>query len=167
MEAELRRGERGNVQTQTSFRDSDSSFEYESDRVSLHSVLHRLSSLFHTYLGGGSRTGGEGSAGSRRESPSPSQSAAVSRQSSTRHRQTNSTFLDVLVPSRRSSIWSLSTMVVAAQVRVFFRSASCRPDPPCNTAGPYVRLLTFRSIFATHGTRSCRANYRHGHKCVR
>ena len=55
MEAELRRDVRGHVQTQTSFQDSDSSFEYESDRVSLHSVLHRLSSLFHSYLGGTSQ----------------------------------------------------------------------------------------------------------------
>lgn len=122
---------RGHVMTQTSF-DSESSFEFEPDRISLRSVLHRMSSIFHSYLGGG---GGLSRQGSRRDSPSPSASAAstsVSRQSSTRRDRSastrtttgkqparNSALLDVLLPgpgSRRSSIWSLGTMVVSAQV---------------------------------------------------
>ena len=117
---------RGHVQTQTSFSDSDSSFVYEPDRVSLRSVLHRMSSIFHSYLGGGalSRQGST----RRGDSPSPIGSIAsgdVSRQNSARRRggpnpkNRNSTLLDVLVPgggSRRSSIWSLGTMVVSAQV---------------------------------------------------
>ena len=122
---------REHVQTQTSFSDSESSFEYEPDKVSLRSVLHRMSSIFHSYLGGG----GLSRQGSRRgDTPSPIGSVAsgdFSRQNSTRRRTTggnssannnrnrNSTLLDVLVPgggSRRSSIWSLGTMVVSAQV---------------------------------------------------
>ena len=125
------------MQTQTSFADSDSSFEFEPDRVSLRSVLHRMSSIFHSYLGGGG-AGGLSRQGSRRETPSPSASNAsgnVSRQSSTRrttgtggrssvHRHSsnrNSVLLDVLLPgagsgSRRSSIWSLGTMIVSAQI---------------------------------------------------
>lgn len=119
-----RDAERGHVQTQTSFTDSDaSSFDYEPDRISLRSVLNRMSSIFHSYLGGGALS----RQGSRRDSPSPAGSAAsgdVSRQNSTRRRtgsarNRNSMLLDVLVPgggSRRSSIWSLGTMVVSAQV---------------------------------------------------
>lgn len=123
---------RGHVQTQTSFSDSNSSFEYEPDRISLRSVLHRMSSIFHSYLGGG---GGLSRQNSRRgqETPSPIGSVAsgdVSRQNSARRRvagqatsanprNRNSTLLDVFVPgggSRRSSIWSLGTMIVSAQV---------------------------------------------------
>lgn len=121
-----RDAERGHVQTQTSFSESDASslFDYEPDRISLRSVLHRMSSIFHSYLGGG----GLSRQGSRRgDTPSPAGSAAsgdVSRQNSTRRRagsarNRNSMLLDVLVPgggSRRSSIWSLGTMVVSAQV---------------------------------------------------
>lgn len=132
LEAKRRREEaREHVQTQTSFDDSTSSFDYEPDRVSLRSVLNRMSSIFHSYLGGGlSRQG------SRRDSPSPSASAAsaggdvISRQSSTRrsgkapnrHSARNSALLDVLLPgpgSRRSSVWSLGTMIVSAQVTYF------------------------------------------------
>lgn len=127
---------RGHVQTQTSFSNdsTDSSFAYEPDRLSLRSVLNRMSSLFHTYLGGG---GGLSRQSSRRgDTPSPIGSVAsaggqMSRQSSTRHRvgsgshppksRPHSTLLDVFVPgSRRSSIWSLGTMVVSAQVKVSF-----------------------------------------------
>ncbi|XP_059350945.1 sodium channel protein 60E-like [Daphnia carinata] len=122
---------RGHVQTQTSFSidSSDSSFAYEPDRLSLRSVLNRMSSLFHTYLGGGGLS--RQSSSRYGDSPSPIGSVAsggqASRQNSTRRRlgsgahppksRPHSTLLDVLVPgSRRSSIWSLGTMVVSAQV---------------------------------------------------
>lgn len=123
---------RGHVQTQTSFSNdsTDSSFAYEPDRVSLRSVLNRMSSLFHTYLGGGGLS--RQSSSRRGDTPSPigsitSGGGQMSRQNSTRHRvgsgshppksRPHSTLLDVFVPgSRRSSIWSLGTMVVSAQV---------------------------------------------------
>ncbi|XP_045030730.1 sodium channel protein 60E isoform X2 [Daphnia magna] len=123
---------RGHVQTQTSFSidSTDSSFAYEPDRLSLRSVLNRMSSLFHTYLGGGGLS--RQSSSRYGDSPSPIGSVAsgggqASRQNSTRRRlgsgahppksRPHSTLLDVLVPgSRRSSIWSLGTMVVSAQV---------------------------------------------------
>ena len=122
MEKELRRSERGHVETQTSLNNSESSFEYEPDRVSLRSLLHRMSSLFHSYWGGGGGGGGGGVSrqGSRRGSASPAPSTAVSRQSSTRVKNKQSTgtvLLDVLAPSRRGSIWSLGTMIVSAQVK--------------------------------------------------
>ena len=143
---------RGHVQTQTSFSTlsgSTSSFEYEPDKVSLRSVLNRMSSLFHTYLGGGGGGGGLSRQGSAHrsnnktveDSPSPSAvsvaSGTSSRQSSISRKrrssgaaarssssQRNSALLDVLSPSagggsggsRRSSIWSLGTLVVSAQV---------------------------------------------------
>ena len=125
---------RGHVQTQTSFSNdsTDSSFAYEPDRVSLRSVLNRMSSLFHTYLGGGGGLSRQSSS-RRGDTPSPIGSITsggggqMSRQNSTRHRvgsgshppksRPHSTLLDVFVPgSRRSSIWSLGTMVVSAQV---------------------------------------------------
>lgn len=126
---------RGHVQTQTSFSidSTDSSFAYEPDRLSLRSVLNRMSSLFHTYLGGGGLS--RQSSSRYGDSPSPIGSVAsgggggqASRQNSTRRRlgsgahppksRPHSTLLDVLVPgSRRSSIWSLGTMVVSAQVQ--------------------------------------------------
>ena len=136
LEAKRRREEaREHVQTQTSFDDSTSSFDYEPDRISLRSVLNRMSSIFHSYLGGGIG-GGLSRQGSRRDTPSPSASAAsaggdvISRQSSTRrsgkapnrHSARNSALLDVLLPgpgSRRSSVWSLGTMIVSAQVTYF------------------------------------------------
>lgn len=123
---------RGHVQTQTSFScdSTDSSFAYEPDRISLRSVLNRMSSLFHTYLGGGGLSRQNSSRCG--DSPSPigsvTSASQVSRQNSTRRRlassgahppksRPHSTLLDVLVPgSRRSSIWSLGTMVVSAQV---------------------------------------------------
>lgn len=113
MEAELRKSGREDVETQTSFPDSELSFEYDADRISLRSVLHRMSSLFQSFHFGGIVTSRPGS---RKGSPSPSPSVAVSRQSSYRNKRPSTTFLDVLVPSRRGSIWSLSTMVVSAQV---------------------------------------------------
>ena len=56
---------RGHVQTQTSFStlsDSggSSNFEYEPDKLSLRSVLNRMSSLFHTFHLGGSGSGSNG-----------------------------------------------------------------------------------------------------------
>ena len=131
----MRRSDHGHAETQTSLSNSESSFEYEPDRVSLRSLLHRMSSLFHSYWGGGGGGGGGGAggggagggggggggggSGSRRGSVSPSPSTAVSRQSSTRAKNKPSTgtvLLDVLAPSRRGSIWSLGTMIVSAQV---------------------------------------------------
>ena len=142
---------RGHVQTQTSFSTlsgSTSSFEYEPDKVSLRSVLNRMSSLFHTYLGGGgggglSRQGSAHRSNNKTVEDSPSPSAvSVASGTSSRHSsisrkrrssgaaarssssQRNSALLDVLSPgagggsggSRRSSIWSLGTLVVSAQV---------------------------------------------------
>lgn len=157
------------MQTQTSFADSDSSFEFEPDRISLRSVLHRMSTIFHSYLGGGS---GLSRQGSRRETPSPSASNAsgnVSRQSSTRRTtggrpagssqqqrhssNRNSVLLDVLLPgsgSRRSSIWSLGTMIVSAQVHN--ESASMSNAPAAAAAvrrGSISSRLEMSSIIGT------------------
>ena len=116
---------RGHVQTQTSFSTfsgSTSSFDYEPDKVSLRSVLNRMSSLFHTYLGGGgggglSRQGSAHRSNNKTVEDSPSPSAvSVASGTSSRHSsisrkrrssgaaarssssQRNSALLDVLSP---------------------------------------------------------------------